>query len=174
MSVKPTNIYAYLYSCCVLLFIIVSLLTCNTIKTPQHNSNFIDDAPKWLAQSNRVQMLGYKIFTDNNIFYHNLSIHIDNKEVYHNPNALFSTYYDILPIIRELKTDNIEVLIAYADDVNYHLKILRLLFHQHALIKQDTLPLFNGSHTDTDQDGYVEFSGFLSPNKPYCIGCDSV
>jgi len=160
---------------CIGIFMFVSLVfTCNTISvTPTSNDLILQEGvEKCLAKSDNVAVFGQRTFVNDEVFYRNLSIFIEEELVYYNSTTLFSTYYNILPIMRSLPNGQQEILIAFADSPK-HLKTLRLLGTKHNVFVQDTLPLFTSTHHDVDRDGTTEFSGYLEPTRPYCIGCDS-
>lgn len=62
---------------------------------------------------------------------------------------------------------------GFVSDMDYNVDMLQWIFDRRQLLSSDTLPLFDGNHTDADDDGIVEFSGFRGGISPYCFNCDS-
>lgn len=164
-----------------LLLIVLLIFTCNTVKqTPdypyfEHPESGESEQIAWLAKGDTLSVGATRQFIESEVFYKNLFVLYLSDTLFTDTSAtLYYTNYGLLPIVRTLSNGNTEVLMGFvSDNTDFAVDMLQWVFSPTALLSSDTLPLFDGNHTDADKDGIVEFSGFISTLAPYCFGCDS-
>lgn len=163
-----------------LILIVLLIFTCNTVKQSpdypyyEHPEMGKNGQTAWLAKSDTISLGATRHFIDSEVFYKNLFVCYFTDTIFTDTSAtLYYTNYGLLPIVRTLNNGNTEVLMGFVSDTrNNSIDMLQWVFSPTNLLSSDTLPLFDGNHTDADKDGIVEFSGFIS-FPPYCFGCDS-
>lgn len=106
------------------------------------------------------------------MIYKDIKIDLKDQTMFENEQLMMFTNFGLLPIVRSIKRDNIEILLGIkAPEID---KIHRLIINEKQIIISDTLPLLKGVHDDVDKDGIVEFSGFMNNFESYCSNCDSI
>ncbi len=163
-----------------LLAIIVLIFTCNTVKDPSdiysHEETDIEIGTgelKWLSHTDTYSILAAKWVKEGEVFYRNLKVLYQSDTIYADSTTAYYTNYGLLPIIRRLDNGKTEILIGFVSDSDFQIDMLQLMFDGSNIPTIDTLPMFDGNHFDYDEDGEVEFSGFLGYFPSYCFNCDS-
>ncbi|OWY19386.1 hypothetical protein C7N43_01265 [Sphingobacteriales bacterium UPWRP_1] len=162
-----------------LLLLVFLIFTCNTSKHPPDFASFQNPElgkngqKVWLTQSNALSVGATRQILDNEVYYRNLFVLANSDTILTDTATLYFTNYGLLPIVRALGNGKTEVLMGFVSDADYNVDMLQWIFNRRQLLFSDTLPLFDGNHTDTDDDGIVEFSGFRGGISPYCFNCDS-
>ncbi|MGB0839940.1 MAG: hypothetical protein ACPGXL_07360 [Chitinophagales bacterium] len=169
-----------LFSIILVLFLfVVVMLTCNTVQEvdwqPATDTRYnFELSDVWLVKTDRVQISASprpKLHQD---WYQQLEVSIEETVVFIDTLSTFTTYRGLLPIVHELDSGALEILLGFFNQ-QFHGQIVRIRIKtDNSLGKIDTLPLFQNSHADVDKDGVVEFMGYLHPSKTYCRNCDSV
>ncbi len=153
-----------------LVFFVGSLFICNT----QIGKKQQKERVEWIFLDKKIIVYAYKITNDElpKPIYRNIKVVYEDNLIYREDNSNFVSNFGILPIGRQISNNRYELLLGFEDKRNE--KILRLIGTGNELLKQDTLPLFQGGHRDEDADGNAEFVGFLEKYPIYCTDCDSV
>lgn len=161
----------FLYIAVLSVLFTVLVFTCNTSNEPISEETASTSQVE-IAKSDNFKLTADPTYVNQYTYYKNLQFTVNNRVVYTDSNHLFSTYYGILPIIRELNNGAVELLMGFEVEDDY-LNILQVIANDNGLIKKDTTPLFEGDHADMDEDGLIEFGGYLSHLDIYCMDCDS-
>lgn len=161
-----------------MLAIVVLIFTCNTVKNPsdifdQDETELGNGEMKWLAQSDSFSILAARWLKQGEVFYRNLKVLHQSDTIFADSTTAYYTNYGLLPIVRHLDNGKTEVLLGFVSDNDFQIDMLQMMFSPQKLLSIDTLPMFDGNHFDYDEDGQVEFSGFLGGFPTYCFDCDS-
>lgn len=158
---------------------IVVLLTCNTLDRRQsllqrHLIQQMEagDGYRWLYQSDTLSIRALAEVVQGEVLFSHLAIMLHDSAVYANTTDRFSSQFDLLPIVRHLANCQHEVLMGIVPQADQY-RILQLILNDTALVRTDTLPLFDGQHLNADRDAAIEFKGYWSNPLPYCLDCDS-
>lgn len=107
----------------------------------------------------------------NDVLYHHISIEIKNKKIYSDTINLFTDNKSTLPSVRTIANNQYEILLGMTQGYT-HSMILRLIANKNRVLHLDTLPIFDGTYKNLDNDIAPEFGGFITPFKEYCQDCE--
>ena len=154
--------------------LIVSTIICNTQRGEKQQKERVDWS--FLGDDVLIYADKYSFSDGSKPIYKNIEVVVEGANLYKNKTSDFVSNFGVLPIVRKTSTNQIEFLLGFKDTRNE--KILRLISEtkqgSNQIVLQDTLPLFGVGHQDLDEDGIIEFSGFLEHYPPHCVDCDSV
>ena len=123
-------------------------------------------------QNGDITINAESMLIGDNLLQHHLTVYAKGRAIFADTNHLFSTAQGILPLVRPISSNRYEILLGVAQGYE-HSTVLRLIANHTGILQQDTLPMFDSSYTDIDDDMAVEFGGFLLPHNTYCSHCDS-
>ena len=167
------------YPLFMLLFLVMVLLTCNTMNHEQSQEQRwlfkqeeLGKGYRWLYQQQNIGIRALAHLKNDELFFKDFAIMVNDSTIYFNTTDLFTTQFDLLPIVRQLPNKQHEIQMGISPEPEQY-RILQLIFTDTSITKTDTLPLFDGQHANADADTTMEFKGYWSNLEPYCFDCDS-